>query len=242
MSQNDGQQSVDDQRPVDDQPTPAGPDGEDGQQEAPLTRAEFEALEARLTDQIKRRTQSRTDQASERLQRKFQELAGPYARAAQVAAAKGLIPADQQAAYARALRDDAIDHAFTQEVGQAPARNEPAADTQTPVEIEDINQQAEDLAQSLGLMDGDPELEHVIADQTPEEYFASIRIAARMKATRQSAAVAAGAARRPAPAGRSPGAGAGGGRVAGAQNPIANIESSEDLYAMAWNDMKRKGR
>ncbi len=112
-----------------------------------------------------------------------------------------------------------------------------------------MSAQGEALAAELGLEAGDPELAMVIVDQTPEKYLASIAKAAYAKAQR----LAAGGPNPPAgkvppselggkkPVGRSPAVG-GGSRPA-ENNPVKDIESTDALYKLAWEqDTGRRSR
>lgn len=217
-----------------------------------LTRADLEALEQRIVQQARRAARSAADSANSRLQNRIQAATETATRAADQAVAGGFIQASQRDAYLRHLRDSAVAEALG---GAGPGVRAPA-----PPEAEDLDEegledeqpegfdqaaeqvqaQGEALARRLGLADGDPELAAVIPDGTAEEFFASIKAAARLKALRtQPAGGNGGNAPRRTP-GRSPAVGAGSGRVP-ATNPIANIESTEDLWNLEWEKTKAQG-
>lgn len=215
-----------------------------------ITRADFEAFTQSMVDKISRQVQSRTDQADHRLQQRFQSLAVPYQRAADQAVVAGFIKPDQKDAYARHLRDDAMQQAMSGPagVGETETETDEGEVDEAPPgpAVAQVNQQGETLMRNLGLAEGDPELAAIIIDGSPEEFYGSIKAAARLKQIRtaQGGAGQGSALSQPAraaPAGRSPGVGAGGGRPANT-NPVENIESSEALYDLAWKNVKSKGR
>lgn len=228
--------------------TPAAPDADEQDDDAPLTRRELVAFEQRLLSQVDREVQSRTDKANRRLTKDLREKMAHYTRAADMAVAGGLIKEEDKSKYVRQMRDAAMDEAFISP-NQAPANGDEPADDDTAatppptdeIAIAEINRQGEALAARLGLRGDDPETEFVQTTGTPAEFYASIRIAAQLKAKRMADPNAAAAP--PArPAGRSPAAGAGGGRPTGTRNPIGDVVSSEALYDMAWKETVKKGR
>ncbi len=106
-----------------------------------------------------------------------------------------------------------------------------------------MNQKAAQLYQQYTLTADDPELAEIVTDGTPEDFLDSIRVAGKLKARRTK-----GGTQPPADqtattrqvAARAPGVAGGGGKPP-SKNPIANINSTDQLLNDEWKAMRQAG-
>jgi hypothetical protein len=164
-------------------------------------------------------------------------LSAGNARAVQVAKQAGTMNAEQLTVYEKALHEDAMRQALggqTQVRGQngnsLPDDEQQDADTIDP---QAVTAEGNRLWVELGLTPEDPERVFVNTKGTPADYLNSIRYAGQMKAKRLQADKAA-----PLNPGQVPGLVRGG--KASPKNPIADINSADELYDLGWSDMKKR--
>lgn len=217
----------------------------DPQTEAPrqLTLADVQQLLAQQEQKTLRAIQSHTARAENRIASRFNTANDAYAKAAALAVKKGFVPADKQADYTEALRQEALTGALLPDAPGADSQPQPPteSDGEVPPEVMQVNQKAAQLYQKYGLTADDPELAEIKTDGTAEQFLDSIREAgadkkARLKTSPPPATTEA--ARRLAA--RTPAVSGGGGRPP-SRNPIAHINSTDQLLDDEWKNMRQGG-
>jgi hypothetical protein len=204
--------------------------------DAPLTRAEFDRLWAEREQTLSRQVQSATDRAESRMAKRFSELSAGNARAVAVAKQAGIAP-EQIASYEKALHEDAMKQAMSEGSPSTGSGNGLSND----VDPQAVTAEGFKVASNYGLTTDDPEQAFIQTSGTPQQYIQSIHYAGRLKQQRLTSA------------GSPPSTGSGNGQTKPAQvpgmvrggkappkNPIADINSADDLYEMGWNDMKKR--
>lgn len=188
-----------------------------------LTQDEFDK---RMAD-YDRRVQSQLDKRTSSLDKRFNERLAQHTAAIDAMVNSGVMTAEQATDAKKKLPQ-----AVFSEVSQAqPVQSEQShvnGDGPSPQEIA-INVAAENIAVAYGLAEGDPELSVINLNGSPQEYIASVLKAGQAKQARLAQQVPA----------RSPAMGVTGGTPA-KTNPIENINSTNDLYNMAY--AKEKAR
>ena len=164
---------------------------EENKDDAPLTTAEIKQLLANHDAHIQktlRAAQSIVDKAEGRIGKSLAALQNT--RKAEIAKAIGITP-EQLASFDKALGEDVLIQpargAALPGASLAPQPRDDDAEAEDETDTNDVNAQAALLYQQGGLAVGDPELAYVVNDGTVEEFYGSIRAAAKAKAARLKA-------------------------------------------------------
>jgi len=217
-----------------------------GEADAPLTRAEFNRLWAEREQALSRQVQSATDRSESRMAKRFSELSAGNARAVAVAKQAGIAP-EQIASYEKALHEDAMKQAMSEGSGSGStgSTGSPIGSgngLSNDVDPQAVTAEGFKVASGYGLTTDDPEQAFIQTSGTPQQYIQSIHYAGRLK---QQRLTSAGSPSTPFGSGTGstkpaqvPGMVRGGN--APPKNPIADINSADDLYEMGWNDMKKR--
>lgn len=216
-------------------------------QQAPqfLTKAEFESSLQTFSDGLLRRVQSMTDKASNRIQQRFTELQAANAQALTTFKQLPGVTPEQVAAAERQFREQAMQQAIQGEQqaggngqgaggGDELKQQQPTGEDMTAM-VSQVNAQASTLFTRFGLKEGDPEMKTIKTDGTAQEYLDSVWSAGVAKVARAGAPN-----QRPARPSQIPGLGPGNSHAN--TNPIANVNSEDDLLDMQWQQMKKRSR
>lgn len=164
---------------------PSGqPENKEGKPVEYLTRQEAERLKADILEDVKRQTQSLTDRASSRIEKRVQDELKKFDEVVKIQKQAG-IEIDQ--ATLKNLRNEIVTNALTQVEDQpAPAMQsgQPPSSTEQAL-IAFTNQAAEAIAEELGvtLEKDDPEAKLVNHD-SPKAFLSSLRKATEAKKQR----------------------------------------------------------